>query len=97
MRASKSPLMTAAEVEIFTVPREAVVRHTVLWEIIGAYLAAAVTGSHLTAPGGGDLGVLPGLLRLVKLGSQDLHGPILVLILAPLVLTFHHRTGGQDV
>ena len=46
------------EVEIFTVPREAVVRHTVLGEIIGTYLAAAVTGPHLTAPGGGDLGLL---------------------------------------
>ena len=71
------------------------VRHTVLWKIIGTYLAAAVTGPHLTAPGGSDLGVLPSLLRLVELASQDLHGPILVLILAPLVLTLHHRTGGQ--
>ena len=82
------------DVEILAVTREPVVGDPVLGEIIGADLAAAVTGAHLRLPLLGDGGVLPLLLRLVQAGAQDLHGPVAVLVLAALVLALHHRAGG---
>ena len=67
----------------------------VLGEIVGADLAAAVAAAYLTFPLLGNGGILPLLLRLVQPGTQDLHSPLPVFMLAAFVLALHHRTGGQ--
>ena len=64
-------------------------------EIVGADLAAAVAAAYLTFPLLGNGGILPFLLGLVQPGTQDLHRPLPVFMLAAFVLTLYHRTGGQ--
>ena len=74
---------------------DAVVRHPALGKIVGADALAAVAAAHLALPRPGNGGVLLGPLHLIEPGPQDLHGLILVLILAPLVLALHHKARGQ--
>ena len=69
--------------------------HTVLGEVIGADALAAVAAADLAAALLGDGGALLFLLGLIEAGAEDLHGAILVFILAALVLAFDDRAGGQ--
>ena len=82
--------------KFFPSPAETVVGHAVLREIVGADALAAVTGADLAAALARDGGVLLFLLGLIELGAQDLHGAVLVLVLAALVLTLHHKCRSAD-
>ena len=58
----KVPVYYALDIEILIVTAEAVIRHAVLREIIGADALAAVTRPDLTTPLTGDCRMLPRLL-----------------------------------
>ena len=82
---------------VYLVERQAdtVVGHAALGEVIGADALVAHTGAHLALALGRALAHLPGALGLVQARGEDLHGPVLVLVLAALVLALHHGAGGQ--
>ena len=71
------------------------VGHAPLREVVGAYALVAHTGADLALALGRALGHLPRPLRLVEAGGEYLHGSVLVLVLAALVLALDDRARGQ--
>ena len=69
--------------------------HPALGKIVGPNPLIPHAGPHLApALAGHSLGLLLDRL-LIQAGPEDGQGPVLVLILAPLVLALHHGSGGQ--
>ena len=71
------------------------VRDPSLREVVGPDALRPVAGAHLGAPGRVDLVLVFLLFDFKEPRRQDLEGPLLVLMLRPLILTLDHRAGRQ--
>ena len=71
-----------------------VIRHPALGKVVGAYALAAVAAAHHAAADGGLRALLFLEEMLVYAGLEHLHGLVLVLVLAALVLALDHYARG---
>ena len=84
-----------AEGEVLRLAAEAVVRDTVLREVVGADLLRAVAATDLLAALGGELLLLLTALEFVEASPEDLERLLPIAVLRALVLALHDDAGGE--
>jgi len=77
---------------ILFISLKSMIRHPSLWPVVGADLGASIPGRHLGSSCFASFRLDFSQLRLVKTGTKDTKGLVLVLMLTLLVLTGYDRS-----